>query len=151
MKLFKKIIVYSSIFCLGVFWSFQVLGQTWAEEEESVWKMEEKYWEYWIKRDIEGLMTLIHKDFIGWPSSSEMPSDKEDGRKFVKKFLAQTKLFTFELKPAAIKIIGNVAVVHYFLILKDSEGSQVGSTYRITHTWMKQDGRWYVIGGMSAD
>jgi ketosteroid isomerase-like protein len=151
MKLFKKIIVFSGIFCFGVLGNLQVLGQTWLEEEEGVWKIEEKYWEFWIKGNIEGLMTLIHKDFVGWPSSSKMPSDRKAAREFVEKFLAQTKLFAFEIKPAAIKIIGNVAVVHYFLILKDSEGSQVGSTYRITHTWMKQDGRWQLIGGMSAD
>jgi len=151
MKPFKKIIVYSGILCFGVIGNLQVLGQTWSEEEEGVWKIEEKYWEYWIKGDIEGLMTLIHKDFVGWPSSSKMPRDRKAAREFVEKFLAQTKLFAFEIKPASIKIIGNVAVVHYFLISKDPEGRQVGSTYRITHTWMKQDGRWHVIGGMSAD
>ena len=104
MEVFKKIVVYSSILCFVVFANLQALDQRWSEEEESLWKVETQYWEYWIKQDVEGIMSLIHKDFIGWPSSSEMPSDKKAARKFVKRLLAQAKLSAFELRPAAIKI-----------------------------------------------
>lgn len=151
MKRSKEIIVASIILWLGVFSNLQAFGQEWRELENEVWKIEERYWTYWIESDIESLMTLLHKDFIGWPSSSKMPSDKKAARAFVENLLSQTKLIAFELKPAVIKIIGDVAVVHYFLDLKDSEGNKIGSTYRITHTWLKQDGNWQVIGGMSSE
>ena len=118
--------------------------------ENRIWQLEESYWELWIKGDITAYLSLLHKDFIGWPSSNEKPSDKNASREFVLNYLEQTKPFAFEIKPAAIKIINSVAIVHYILIWQDKEGKQIGDSYRITHTWLEQEGNWHVIGGMSS-
>lgn len=151
MRLFKEIILALIVFWLGLIANLHALNQEWTKPELEVWKIEAKYWECWIKGDIEGYMRLIHENFIGWPSSSTMPSDKKAAKEFVERLLSQTKLFAFEIKPSAIRIIGDVAVVHYFLIWKNEEGNQVGSTYRITHTWKRQDSNWQVIGGVSSE
>ncbi len=121
-----------------------------SEAEQKIWEMEKNYWEFWIKGDIDGYMTIVHDDFIGWPASAKEPIEKEEGRDFVEKLLTQTKPINFDIKPLGISIIDNVAVVHYFLFWKDAEGNKVGKPYRITHTWIKQGGEWKVIGGMSS-
>jgi len=150
MKSLKQIIIVSFFIGFGLFNSLGALNQEYPDVEKEIWQVEERYWECWIKGDIEGYMSLLHEDFIGWPSSLEMPGDKTAAREFVQNFWTQIKLFAFEMKPAGIKIIDNVAVVHYFLVWKDENGNQVGNRYRITHTWMKQEGNWQVIGGMSS-
>jgi ketosteroid isomerase-like protein len=151
MKPIKRLIIILSIFCLGVFCNFLTFSQEWSDKELEVWAMEKKYWEFWINGDIEGYMTVVHDDFIGWPASSAEPMNKEEGRDFVEKLLTQTKPIDFDIKPTGISIIDNTAIVHYFLIWKDAEGNEVGNPYRITHTWIKQGEEWKVIGGMSAD
>lgn len=60
-------------------------------------------------------MSLLHEDFLGWASSLEIPGDKKAAKEFVQNFWTQIKLAAFEMKPAGIKIIDDVAVVHYVL------------------------------------
>jgi len=150
MKSSKHIIIISIVIGFGLINNLSSINQEYSDAEKKVWQLEERYWEYWINKDIEGYLSLLHEDFLGWASSLELPGDKKASREFVQKFWTQIKLFAFEMKPTAIKIIDDVAVVHYFLIWKDKDGNQVGSRYRITHTWMKQGGKWQVIGGMSS-
>lgn len=150
MKSSKQIILIPIVIGLGLFNNLGAVNQEYSEAEKKVWNVEERYWECWINKDIEGYLSLLHEDFLGWASSLELPGDKKAAREFVQNFWTQIELLAFEMKPAGIKIIDDVAVVHYFLIWKDKDGNQVGSMYRITHTWMKQGEKWQLIGGMSS-
>ena len=75
---------------------------------------------------------------------------REDAREFVQKLWDQMELFGYEMDPTGIRVIGSTAIVHYYLIWKDKDGCQTGSRYRLTHTWIKQNGQWLVAGGMSS-
>lgn len=125
-------------------------GQNRLELENQIWRLEEAYWENWIKGDLEGCMSLLHEGFIGWPSSAEKPRDKNAARKFVQDYVDQTKPFAFEIKPSAISIRTDTAVVYYSLTWKDKDGKQTGDSHRITHTWIKREDTWKVLGGMSS-
>ena len=149
MKSLKQIIIVFIFFGFGLFNSLGALYQEYSDTEKEIWQLEEKYWECWIKGDMESYLSLLHEDFLGWASSLEVPGDKKAAREFVQNFWSQIRLFAFEMKPAGIKIIDNVAMVHYFLALKDENGNQVGDRYRIIHTWMKQGRNWQLLGGMS--
>ncbi len=150
MRAYSRLIIISIITGFGFLSTQGSPNQKQLDLEKQIWELEEKYWEYWIKGDIEDYLSLLHEDFIGWPSSLEMPGDKNSAREFVQNYLAQTRPLAFEIKPAAIRIITNVSIVHYSLISKDKEGNQIGDSYRITHTWIEQEGIWKVIGGMSS-
>lgn len=150
MKASRLIIVISIVIGFSLFNNLAALNQEYSEAERKIWQLEEKYWEYWINKDMEGYLSLLHDGFIGWPSQLELPSDKKSAREFVQNFWNQIEFIALEMKPAAIKIIDGVAVVHFFLIMKDEAGNRVGSRYRITHTWIKQGGKWQVMGGMSS-
>lgn len=121
-----------------------------GEVEKQIWNLEEKYWQYWVEGDIEGYMALLHEDFLGWPSSADAPEDKASAREFVIEYLAQVKPIAFGIESRAIRVVANTAIVHYILISRDEQGDQVGEAYRITHTWLEQDGAWKVLGGMSS-
>lgn len=152
MKSAKQIIVISIVLGFGLFGNLEALNQAHKNAEGTIWELEEQYWNYWVKEDMEGYMSLLHEDFMGWASSLETPGDKKAARKFVQNFWSQIKLSAFEIKPCAIKIIDDdVALVHYFLLLKDEEENQIGNSYRITHTWVKQGGIWQILGGMSSE
>jgi hypothetical protein len=150
MKIHIRLIAIFIIAEFGIFYIHGAPNPKPLDLENQIWQLEESYWGLWIKGDIESYLSLLHEDFIGWPSSNEKPSDKNASREFVLNYLYQTKPFGFEIKPAAIKIINSVAIVHYILIWKDKEGNQIGDSYRITHTWLEQEGNWKVIGGMSS-
>jgi len=46
-----------------------------------------------------------------------------------------------------------MVIVHYLCqaVWIDHKGKDVSTNDRMTHTWMKQDGKWQIIGGMSAN
>ena len=56
-----------------------------------------------------------------------------------------------ELKPAAIKVTGNIGVIYYWLTYRwvDKSGNVETYTIRVTDTWIKDGKDWRIIAGMS--
>jgi hypothetical protein len=97
-------------------------------------------------------LSLWHKDFLGWSSISPMPLRRDHITDWI---TSQTsKGLTpkvVEFKPAEIQIIGDVAVLYYWLTFAwlDKDGKGAPRTLRVTHTWLKDGKDWRIIGGMS--
>jgi ketosteroid isomerase-like protein len=122
------------------------------KDEETLWKLEHDYWRYVEANDLAAYSKLWHKDFLGWPSVSAAPVRKNHITDWV---TSQTsKGLTFkagELKPAAVQVTGDMAMVCYWITLKwvDKDGNGPSQTVRITHAWRKTGDEWQIIGGMS--
>ena len=123
-------------------------------DEEAVWKLEHSYWEYVKAVDLKGYAELWHPNFVGWPFISDKPV-RMDGH--VTDWITANRdkglsLRSFTLEPAASQATGNIVVVHYWVTMTwvDKDGAGEPSTVRITHTWIKGDKGWQIIGGMSA-
>ena len=118
---------------------------------EEVWQREIQYWDYVIKNDKAGYLTLWHKDFIGYPDSITRKDHISD-------WLADMhnkKGFTYEnnLIKKAVNPFGDVVVTFYDEedIMKNNQNEIVSmEVYKITHTWKKFGDEWLIIGGMSA-
>ena len=121
--------------------------QSRPDVEKEIWQLEESYWGFWIRGDIESYLALLHEDFLGWPYLLEEPADKRNAQE---NFIAEKKPHRHELKPVAVGIISNVAVVHYLISFKNEDGKTIGNRYRVIHTWLKQHGKWQIVGGMSS-
>lgn len=116
--------------------------------ESQIWALEQAYWEFNRDAKHEQIIATWHDKFLGWPDGEPRPIDKEEGIRYVQKNYAQPASYTFEIEPAGIRILGNVAVNHYAVHLKWKDGRK--RSMRITHTWILEQGRWKVLGGMSA-
>jgi len=46
-------------------------------DEQAVWRLEEQYWVYVAKSDLDGYLTLWDERFVGWPSFSPKPVGKD--------------------------------------------------------------------------
>ena len=120
------------------------MEQDWSAEQKEVWEMELAYWEFFKAGDLKEHMKLWHKDVIAWPHWSPKPLGKETLEIEVKPWL---KPLSYDLKPLTINIFGNIAVI-YYRVHTVRAGNQYSSA-RIVHLWMKQDGKWEIIGGSS--
>ena len=126
-----------------------------AEEtsQDALWTLERSYWRYVQANDLPSYLNLWHKDFLGWPSISTVPLHKDHITDWI---TSQTRRgLTFhadELQPADIQVRGNIAVNYYRITYKwlDKDGKGTPRTVRVTHTWLKEDKAWKIIGGMSA-
>jgi hypothetical protein len=122
--------------------------------ENQAWEMEELYWEYVQKMDTVAYMTLWHNDFIGYPGFGDSVSDKSKIAIWIPELHQDTSLtFSYKLHKKASNAIEDVVIVFYDAdeIWTDKENKVVRKeTYKLTHTWKKNEADWVILGGMAA-
>src|SRR5215470_3501479 len=123
-----------------------------ADGEQPIWDLEQKYWRYVEANDLDSYRSLWHTDFVGWPGVSAAPVRKDHITDWITAQTGQGRKFEFvELKPAAIQMHGDLAVVYYWSTYKwvDKSGAGTARRTRVTHTWVKNGKDWQIVGGMS--
>ena len=115
--------------------------------ESQIWALEQAYWEFNRDAKHEQIIAAWHDKFLGWPDGEPRPIDKEEGTRYVRENYAEPASYAFEIERAGIRILGNVAVNHYAVHLKWKDGKK--RSMRITHTWVREENGWKVLGGMS--
>lgn len=119
--------------------------------EEEIWSLEEDYISYFGKANHEGILSLYHSQFLGWPDSELHPTGKTRAAEFLVEKYPEPTQSVFKIKREGIRIIEDVVITHYLLILSwiDDEGVEQTKESRLTHTWIKEDSHWRILGGMS--
>ena len=92
-------------------------------------------------------MNLIHEKYVYWPEGYTVTYNKSEIEFLFTKWLTHNRPKSYELSVRAIQIIKNVAMVHYSVNTKGNWGSD---SRRRTSVWIKNNGEWKLIGGMSA-
>ncbi len=121
--------------------------------EEDIWKLEEAYFTDLYKAEYEGVLELVHPQFLGWPGNLPKPVGKEESAAFMKKLVPQPTPCAVRIERGGLQISGDTALTQYTVYVSCSEGSERMSTQgsRITHTWVMRNGRWQLLGGMSRE
>ena len=126
--------------------SFALFGQEMSPEQLEVWHLEESRAKYMTTRDIENVLAMYHQDFVGWSSQGASPSRKADIESWLQKAIEEGRTVSHaKLRREAVKIFGNVAIVHFA-----SSRSPNGEWTKVTHTWIRVGDTWKIFGGMSA-
>lgn len=126
-----------------------------TKDEAQIWNLEKNYWEYVKSNDLAKYRDLWHEDFVGWPSVSPDPVHKAQITDWITNQTSKgLKLQSYAIEERAVQVTGAVAIDHYRVKVSwaenDSGKVMDTNTVRITHTWIKTDGRWLILGGMSA-
>jgi len=125
-----------------------------ARDEAQIWNLEKTYWEYVKANDLEKYRALWHEDFVGWPLISSGPVRKDHITDWITNNTSKgIKLQSYSIEQLAMRITGNVAINHYRIKTNwaTHEGAEARTdAFRITHTWIRTNGTWQIIGGMSA-
>ena len=124
----------------------------WSAAEQEIWALEERYMTAFKDGDVAGLNAFLHADFLGWPSYSSDPLARASALASVPALHERLVIRSVDVRPRAIHLSGDIALVHYLVVLETEEGDghTAAISYRITHTWVEEDGRWRILGGMSA-
>jgi len=123
--------------------AFQANALEMSAEQKVFWEREQKNWEIWKNRDIEGFKAASHKDFFFWQYDRTFP---ESGDIFIKRLFG-FDLSSYKLDPVKISISGNLALVLYNYTETIQYGEYSG---RVISIYVKQDGKWHLMGGMNA-
>jgi len=123
--------------------------------EAQIWNLEKAYWEYVKTNDLQKYRVLWHDDFVGWPFVSAAPVQKDHITDWLTTNTAKgLKLQSYSIEQLAVRVTGDIAIDHYRIKMNwaSSNTGEVERTdaMRITHTWIRTNGTWQIIGGMSA-
>ena len=125
-----------------------------TRDDAQIWNLEKAYWESVKTNELEKYRALWHDDFIGWPFVSAAPVRKDHITDWIKNNTSKgLKLQSYSIEQLAVRVTGNVAVDHYRIRITwgNGQGAEARTdTMRITHTWIRTNGTWQIIGGMSA-
>ena len=143
--LFKYLL---AVLVLTMLASVQLLGQEWSEKQQEVWKNVQTYWDLDAKHDLDGFMSYFHEDYSGWYNPDALPAIKAETRQAVSNEYAASKVVYQQIKPVAIKIHDNIAIVHYYYdrMLQNNDGNQNMERGNWTDILMKQGAKWVLIG-----
>jgi ketosteroid isomerase-like protein len=139
----------------GILLAFPIAARERSPHEAAVWQLEEYYWRFVSSGDIDAYVKLWHDDFVGWPCFEWNPARKGDIGKWVRDIRDNRWKLTYQLKPLEIQEFGSdTVVVHYAAeyVYDYGDGTRSGDGIwrKFTHTWMKTEGGWQIIGGMCA-
>jgi len=142
---------------LGLFWmvTMPLAAAEMTADEQAVWRLEEQYWVYVAKSDLDGYLTLWDERFVGWPSFSPKPVGKDGIGGWIRPLHADPEQrFEYSLEPMAVRSFGDVVVAHYlvkerWVSVKTGQVTRSESS-RITHTWKKRVNTWVIVTGMSS-
>ncbi len=113
-KLFAKTL-FSLLFSgVIVFCGFQVSAEEWNEEQKEVWKSVEAGWKLFVKGDIDAIAAIAVEGYLEWWPNDPNPFGKNYMKGKYKRWFDGNKPVSYELKPVALNIIGDVANVFYF-------------------------------------
>ncbi len=119
--------------------------------EEEIWSLEEDYISYFGEANHDAILSLYHSQFLGWPDSRNHPVGKISAAKFLEKNYPEPTQSVFKINREGIRIVNGVVITHYLLNVSwiDDEGVEQKRESRLTHTWIKEDSQWKILGGMS--
>ena len=125
-----------------------------AKDEAQVWNLEKAYWEYVKANDLEKYRALWHENFVGWPFVSPSPVRKDHITDWITANTSKgVKLQSYSIEELAIRVTGDIAINHYRIKSVWAEArpsARQTQALRITHTWIRTQGTWQILGGMSA-
>jgi hypothetical protein len=123
------------------------IPEYWNDEQRMVWKNLETHWQCLLDGKIDEFLKYIHPDFIGFGHESPLTVDYPWLEKWVGFWAQNTKFLICELRPIAVKVHGEIAIIQYCIFTIEQTPGDKGrrSIRRYTMTWKKQKDRWVVI------
>jgi len=119
--------------------------------EEQIWKLEEAYFTNLYNANHDGVLALVHTQFLGWPDAVAKPLDRQGSDDFMKKAFSKPSSCSLKFEREGIRVTGNVALTQYIIHANCSDAAGVAKkqSSRITHTWTREGEGWKLLGGMS--
>jgi ketosteroid isomerase-like protein len=110
--------------------------------EKQIWALEHSYIVNHRNADFENLFSAWHDKFLGWPDNLTDPADKDAVIVYIRQRYPVPKSWNFQIDPKGIQVHGDIVINHYILHI-------AGTSTRVTHTWIREDSQWKILGGMS--
>ena len=123
-------------------------SQEWSPAQKDVWKNVEHYWSLGAEEKLEELLGYFDEEYMGWSYEQVLPYGKASVKKWSSHFYETSEPLLHEIKPVAIEIHGDVALVFYYFTsyYKNEEGKHKTRQGRWIDILKKQGDKRVLIG-----
>ena len=138
----------SMVFLCLIFSAGQVQAETWSPAEKEVLKAIDDCNLAYKAENLEALLaTCYHDDYVRFRYGAPSTLNKADVHKMTLIEWANSDEVEWWVKPLAMRIVGDVAIVHYYWYarFRDKDGKEANTRQRFTDVWVKQEGKWLKI------
>jgi len=124
-----------------------------SSPDEEIRQQEILYLESLRTLNLRAFLSHYHDDVFGWPGDQPAPMEKAAiGQAEAAEMAAiQPGSITIESLTSHVRTFGKVGIIdcemHFDAITKD--GAPLSTDMRWTHTWLRTEAGWKIIGGMS--
>jgi len=141
----KKLVLLFSCVILGI--GTSAFCQEWSAEQKEAFGIVEQMNDSWANRDLDGYMSCLHENFIGWFQDNPLPIDKKTLRQWEDHWLSTSKILHHQIKPVSIKVTDDIAIVNsYSSAIREDETGAKPTNSKWTNICKKEDGKWLIIG-----
>jgi ketosteroid isomerase-like protein len=142
----KRLLISMVFLCLLIS-AAQVQAQTWSAAEKEVIQAIDDCVSAYREENLEAFMACWHDDYVGFRYEAPNTNDKTDARKSIPLTWANSDLVEWWINPLAIRILGDVAIIHYYhyALSRDKDDKETRTRNRWTDIMVKQDGKWVWI------
>lgn len=114
-----------------------------------IWTKEQAIYASRGSGNVDAYLGSLATGYLAWPPFNEVPKGAEGLRETGRKLAGKTHE-KLEMKLVDFTLNGTTAVIYYQThrtMLAD--GTPVDQYYDSTHTWVRENGQWKVLGGMA--
>lgn len=138
----KQIPLIAGAVCLCVaFFAPTTSAQDWSPQQKEVWSRVQQCTGFFVAKDFDSASGCVHDRFSGWLYGEPVPRSKAYFNTVTRYMMQNLSVGAHDMRPVSIQVIGDVAVVHYYVFMV-FEGSPEVSQDRWTDVLVKENGVW---------
>lgn len=121
----------------------------WQEAKDAIWAKELAIYSGRSRGDLSIYLANTAEGYKAWPPFNAVPKGN-DGLEATGRAMTGKTSERLEMTFLDLVLHGDFAVVYYKTHRTSlADGTPVDQHYEVTHSWVRKDGEWKVIGGMA--
>lgn len=120
-----------------------------AQAQEEIWQKEQAIYSARGRGSLAPYIAATAQDYRAWPPGFPVPTDADDLRNGQEAMTALNNE-VLEMTFISFALEGDAAVIYYRTHRTvRPDGQAVDEHFEVTHSWVRKDGEWRILGGMA--
>jgi len=120
-----------------------------AAARDTIWTKEQSIYAGRGKGDLAPYLSALAAGYLSWPPFDPKPKG-EDGIKATQRKMAGHAEEALAMTLDDFTLHGDTAIIYYHTHRSRlADGTPADETWEVTHSWVREDGAWKVLGGMA--
>lgn len=123
--------------------------QSKASAQAEIWTLEQAIYAARGRGDMRPYIDHVARDYLAWPPRIPAPGGVDSLHALAGRMSAENREI-LTMTPVAFSLNGDAAVIYYSTHrTRRPDGSATDERFDVIHSWVRERGRWRLLGGMA--